>query len=86
MAGVLEEAGTADPSITPEFTPVFGGVGGLVFGVSSSCVLGVAIVSALSILDCPVRCRLYEGAIVLLNYNLLVDFIYVKHVSMHFLI
>ena len=51
MAGVLEEAGTADPSITPEFTPVFGGVGVLVFGVSSSCVLGVAIVSALSIPD-----------------------------------
>ena len=44
MAGVLEEAGTADPSITPKFTPVFGGVGVLVFSVSSSCVLGVAIV------------------------------------------
>jgi hypothetical protein len=44
MAGVLEEAGTANPSVTHEFTPVFGGVGVLVFGVSSSCVVGVAIV------------------------------------------
>ena len=44
MAGVLEEAGTANPSVTPEFTPVFGGVGVLVFGVSSSCVVDVAIV------------------------------------------
>jgi hypothetical protein len=32
MAGVLEETGTANPSITPEYTPVFDAVGVLVLG------------------------------------------------------
>ena len=50
MAGVLEETGTANPSITPEYTPVFGAVGVLVLGLcmsssSSYCAVKLQFIS-----------------------------------------